>query len=187
MTLHSQMATEYEHLVVAERVGQYPCCAGWNAESFSVPLKDYGASIAGECVSKPFPGFRVVFGPNRTPTDLLHRIRCDLSSERFAHQLSAETMANDGDVFGDRFPNQVAALFDPRERVVDADCATHQADSGERLSARGHVIASVNGDQAPGNRVLIQECGKIAWPFGSGVTKNGDWFHESTLLHERCR
>ncbi len=96
-------------------------------------------------------------------------------------------MANDGDVSGDRFPDQAAALFDPRQRVVDADGASHQANSRERLGACGHVFAVVNGDQLPGNRVLIQECGKIPWPFGSGVTKNGDWFHESTHLQERCR
>ena len=129
MALHPKVRSLYEHLVGTELIGQNARGFGWNAEGLAVPLKNRCCSRSVDAVAEPSFCLFVMVDLGCSPAEFLDRIAFDLAPQRLAHQLSAETVANDRDVFDYRFTDQLATLFNPREWIVRADGSAHQADA----------------------------------------------------------
>jgi len=181
MTLHRQVRAEREHLVGAESIRENALRTGRDAERLAMPLKDSGGAGFCETIAKPKTSAVIVFGAGDSPANFLNRAACNVAAERFAHQLAAETMADNRNTFGVSISDKCAYLIDPWQWIVGTHRTTHQTKAGKCFCVCRNGFASVNGNQLPWNRAQIEECGKIAWSLGYGVAKNGDRFHDQTV------
>ena len=120
----------------------------------------------------------VVFNVGAAPADFFEGVFRDAAAECLAHQLPAEAVADHRDVLAGSVANQRTLLRDPRQRVVDAHRATHEAQSRERIGTCRNRIVPVDGDYLEWNRVRFEECGKISGSLNKCVTENGDGFHD---------
>ena len=183
MALHGQVGATTEHLVAAEIVNKQALCTGRDAEGLTMPLKDVGLTTAfNEPVAEPSASFRIVFDVCFSPADFLDRAACDLTAKGLAHQLPAKAMTNHWNAFRIGRTDQFAQIVYPRQRVVDTHRSAHQAKAGEGFDIGRNGFAAVDGDQLPWNRARVEECGKIARPFGFCVTENSNGFHDQTVF-----
>ena len=99
------------------------------------------------------------------------------AAQRLGHELPAQAMAEQRDVFCKGIANQRERRRYPRQVVVHAHRPAHEHESGKRAGILGHRLALVDKDHLPGNGVLIEEQGKVPGTFGGRMAEDGDGFH----------
>ncbi len=90
-----------------------------------MPLK-HTAALAGQ-ITQPLLAHGMAFGVGIAPADFLDWVAGDRAAQGLAHQLAAQAVPDDRDSGGYCGTNQRTALFDPRQGIVDAHRATHEA------------------------------------------------------------
>ena len=110
----------------------------------------------------------------KTVPGLPAKLPSHLAAERLAYQLPAEAVADHWHIPGDGVADQGTDGLDPRQRVIDAHRTAHETEAGKPVDRNRHRFASVDGDQTPGDPVLLEEYGKIARTFNGSVAKDGN-------------
>jgi hypothetical protein len=127
--------------------------------------------------AEPAGGFRRLVDGDRQPADLLDRVARHVGPERLGEQLTAQAVAEDGDIAGEGVADQVERAGDPRQVVVHAHRSAHEDEAGKARRVGGHGVAGVDPDQPPVDPAFVEEAAEVTGAFGGGVAEDDDGFH----------
>src|SRR5712675_371288 len=173
VALHSEVLAENERLVRAIRTPGDARRLRRNGESLAVPVK------TGELPRRAEPLARasVVLDRDRAPADFLHGVARHFPAQRLCHELPAEAVPEHRDIGVGRLVHELEHRRDPRQLVVYAHRPAHQREPRELARVHGNRLARVHLDEPVRNAVRVEECGKIARPFGAAMAENRNGFH----------
>jgi hypothetical protein len=172
MALHGKVWAHDEGLILAPSAAQNPRGTGRERESFAMPVEGLEAFQ----IAQPLADGRIG-RLDRAPTEFLDSVFRDDATERLADELSAETMADHGNIRRDRASNQIEHRRQPQQIVVDAHRPAHETQARIVSERSWRRVTGIDADQLPGNVVGVEESGKIAGTFPGTVTKDGNGLH----------
>ena len=116
--------------------------AGRDAEGIAVPLE----RLERLQIAKPIARHAVVGDAHFAPADFAHRVYAHFAAERTRHELPAEAVSDDRNVTAHGIAQELEKWRNPRQVVVGAHRATHEADARKFARVARHCLAGIERD-----------------------------------------